>query len=244
MSVITDSVTRGANRDRLDLKEKIERNGFLMILKTRYRLKLTNVGTTSILGMAALLLAGCVVPNSSPPAPSNRPATSVNAIEVHEKMVIETGKMDGKPGWPRFVPPDLTFRAGSKVVLTITSYDDGTAPLPASSPFGNVWGSDPTFGIVSGGTETVDGKVVTKIPNDKVAHTFTIPGLLINVPIPAVQSGRKSTTVVYTFKVDKSGTFTWQCEAPCGSGSTGMGGAMNENGWMRGVVRVTGPKPA
>jgi heme/copper-type cytochrome/quinol oxidase subunit 2 len=80
---------------------------------------------------------------------------------------------------------------------------------------------------------------VHSIPNDQVAHTFTIPGLLINVPIPAAKSSSHPVTVTFTFRVTKKGTFNWLCEAPCGSGKTGMGGAMNTAGWMVGHVTFT-----
>jgi len=199
--------------------------------------RMVKVGAAGTVTAAALLLAGCTSSTSSAPVAA-KDASSVSSV-VHEQMTIKTGKMLNKPGWPAFVPSNLSFPAGSKVVLTIVNYDDGTAPLSASSPYGHVWGSDPTFGVVSGGTETVDGKAVTEIPNNEISHTFTIPGLLINVPIPAVQPGQKTTTVVYTFQVDKAGRFTWQCEAPCGTGSTGMGGAMNQDEWMQGFVNVT-----
>ena len=185
---------------------------------------------------AALLLTGCGSSASS--APAAKDASSVKPI-VHEQMVIQTGKMDGKPGWPKFVPSNLSFPAGSTIDLQIVNYDDGTAPLPAASPYGHVWGSDPTFGVVTAGSETVDGKVVTEIANSQISHTLTIPGLLINIPIPAVPSGQKTVTVDFTFQVNKAGRYFWQCEAPCGSGSTGNGGAMDTHGYMEGYFTVT-----
>ena len=155
---------------------------------------------------------------------------------VHRQLVIETGKTDGRPGWPRFVPDGFTAPVGTTIVLTIVNHDDGTAPLPPDSPWGQVWGSDPTYGAASGGTEQVDGKTVTSIPNQDVSHTFEIPGLLLNVPIPAAPSSTQPATVVFTFEVLKAGTYQWICAAPCGGGAMGMGGAMTTDGWMRGHV--------
>lgn len=192
----------------------------------------------SAVAVSAVVLAGCASSASGAQAASSRHSAAARPV-VQEKMVIETGKMDGKPGWPKFSPSNLTFPAGADVALTIVSYDDGTAPLPPGSPYGHVWGSDPTYGVVSGGTETVDGKAVTKIANDQISHTFTVPKLLLNIPIPAVQPGHKTVTVTFRFRVDKAGTYSWLCVAPCGSGSMGMGGAMEGDGWMRGVVNVT-----
>ncbi|MDA8209212.1 MAG: hypothetical protein M0Z92_09470 [Actinomycetota bacterium] len=185
---------------------------------------------------AALALGGCTSGQSA--ATSTAQKVSANTI-IHRKMVIETGHMDGKPGWPRFTPAGFTAPAGATIVLTIVNYDDGAAPLPPASPWGQVWGPDATFGEVTGGTELVNGTKVNEISNQLVSHTFEIPALLVNIPIPAASSSSHPVTVTYTFKVNKSGTFLWICAAPCGSGSAGMGGAMNTNGWMRGYVHIT-----
>jgi plastocyanin len=145
-------------------------------------------------------------------------------------LEIETGKMDGKPGYPKFVPADLTVHLGTPVALMITSYDDGTAPLPASLA---------TYETIQGGTETVDGTAVTSVPNANISHTFSVPNLGVNVLIPAVPPGAKTTTVTFTFTPTKTGTFTWHCFAPCGSGSDGMSGAMATMGWMEGNITVS-----
>lgn len=205
--------------------------------------QMVKMGTAGTLVAATLLLTGCSS-STSTASSASAPKASDAALStqvVHEQMVIQTGKMDGKPGWPKFVPANLSIPAGKTIDLQIVNYDDGTAPLAPDSPYGHVWGSDPTFGVVSGGTETVDGKAVTSIANDKISHTLTIPGLLINIPIPAVPSGQKTVTVDYTFEVSKAGIgkYFWQCEAPCGSGATGNGGAMSMPGYMEGYITVT-----
>jgi heme/copper-type cytochrome/quinol oxidase subunit 2 len=148
-------------------------------------------------------------------------------------MTILTGGMIKQKGWPKFSPSDITVPKGATVVLTITSYDDGTAPLPSGMTYNNV----------TGGTETVNGQAVTTVANANLAHTFTVPSLGLNAPIPAAPTAaaggpRQTTTVVFTFKATKSGTFTWQCMAPCGSGANGMGGAMVTNGYMKGTLTV------
>jgi hypothetical protein len=191
-----------------------------------------------------LSLAACSSSTAGTTAASTHTAASTGTASpgaasgpvVHRQLVIETGKADGRPGWPRFVPDGFTAPVGTTIVLTIVNHDDGTAPLPPASPWGQVWGSDPTYGAVSGGTEQVDGKTVTSIPNQDVSHTFEIPGLLLNVPIPAASSSTQPVTVVFTFKVLKAGTYQWICAAPCGGGAMGMGGAMAADGWMRGHV--------
>jgi hypothetical protein len=163
-------------------------------------------------------------------APTSAPGPSSTAAGTTQvALTVETGRMDGRPGWPRFVPADLTVPAGAEVVLTITSYDDGTAPLPAGML---------AYDRVEGGTETVNGSPVTSVPNADVAHTFSVPALGINAVIPAVGSGQRTVTVVFRFTAGKRGVFVWQCFAPCGSGPDGMGGAMAMPGWMRGTITV------
>jgi len=158
-------------------------------------------------------------------------APVVDHATVTESMQIETGKMDGHPGWPRYTNRSLTVREGETVTLRITSFDDGTAPLTGAQMM-----YDAVQGTV-GGIETVDGKAVSSVPNADVAHTFTVVGLGLNMPVPAAPTGG-SVTVVARFVAERAGTFVWQCYAPCGSGENSMGGPMSTMGWMEGTVRV------
>ncbi len=151
---------------------------------------------------------------------------------VHESMVIETGKMDGDPGWPRYTNSSWSVQAGDTVVLRITSYDDGTAPLMgAQMMFDRVEGT-------LGGIELIDGRATSLVSNDNISHTFTVVGLGLNLPIPVAPTGG-SVTVVARFQAKRTGNFVWQCYAPCGSGPNSMGGAMARLGWMEGTVSVT-----
>jgi hypothetical protein len=195
--------------------------------KTRYfksfRIKSLSIG---ILVVFAIALGACSS-NSSSTATTN----ASNSIKpVADKLTIETGKMDGKSGWPKYVPSSVTVPANTTVKLTIVSYDDGTAPLLTGMT---------QYVNVQGGTETVDGNPVTSVPNSNISHTFTVPSLGLNAVIPAVPSGQNSVTVVFTFKVSKPGTYVWHCFAPCGSGSTGMEGSMATMGWMKGSFVVS-----
>ncbi|MHB8317634.1 MAG: cupredoxin domain-containing protein [Acidimicrobiales bacterium] len=164
-------------------------------------------------------------------APDGSAATRAGK-QVSESMEIETGKMDGRPGWPRFTNAFWSVKRGDTVVLTITSHDDGAAPLQGSQAglFDRVRGT-------LGGIETVDGRRVSQISNKEVAHTFTIPALDVNVVIPAAPSGG-TVTVVARFTPSRTGVFVWQCYAPCGMGMNSMGGAMSTMGWMEGKVTV------
>ncbi len=146
---------------------------------------------------------------------------------VSESMEILTNS----PFGPRYTHPSWTVRRGETVTLRITSYDNGTAPLTGSQMmFDQVQGT-------LGGTETVDGKSVSSVPNGEVSHTFTVVGLGLNLPIPAAPTGG-TVTVVARFVARRPGTFVWQCYPPCGSGPNSMGAAMATRGWMEGTVGV------
>jgi plastocyanin len=66
------------------------------------------------------------------------------------------------------------------------------------------------------------GQSVSKLP---VGHTFTIPSLNINIPIPP------DTIVTFTYTFSKSGVFGYLCETPCGPG-------MGLTGYMNGYIIV------
>ena len=139
-----------------------------------------------------------------------------------------TGTFTSKEHWPAMAPSDLTFAKGDTVVLTIKEYDDAPTALPAGSP----------YNAVAGGTMTLDGVAATTVSNANIAHTFSIPALGISVPLAKAPEGKYSTTV-FTFKVDKAGTYTWRCFTPCGGDPKGMGGSMAAKGWMQGNVIVS-----
>ncbi|MDG6991541.1 MAG: hypothetical protein JRM99_09040, partial [Nitrososphaerota archaeon] len=87
----------------------------------------------------------------------------------------------------------------------------------------NINASQGSNGVVLNG-----GQTVSSISPDSLSHTFTVPALNLNVPIPV------SSTVVAYFTVTKAGTYIWFCETTCGFGSAGTAGAMSTPGWMTG----------
>lgn len=138
----------------------------------------------------------------------------------------------------------LNFPAGKTISLTIINYDDGPADVAAQ--YSNVVGTtNNQISIVndtnvnsSQGTSGISisgGAVVSSVPDSNIAHTFTVLGnsgqTILNIPIPP------SSVVHATFTLN-SGNYNWQCEAACGSGSVGWGGAMSTPGWMTGTVSV------
>jgi len=120
-------------------------------------------------------------------------------------------------GLDQYFPANFTIPADLNVVFTITNYDNATNPL--SDQFGIVTGT-------VGGTATIDGQTVNKIPGSRISHTFSILPLGVNVPIP----GRS--TVTFTLIVEQAGSFHWNCMAPCDPES------MSTPGFMQGTMTV------
>jgi len=189
--------------------------------------------------LAVGLIVGGVAVSASACGGSKAGATAVAPAAKAKTVNIEMiGKIDADKGpvgtftskehWPAMAPSDVTFAKGATVVLTIKEYDSAPTALPAGSP----------YGTVKGGTMTVDGVAGTDVTNANISHTFTIAALGINVPITKAPEGGVSTTV-FTFTVDKAGSYTWSCMTPCGGGADGMTGSMATKGWMKGNVIVS-----
>jgi len=189
--------------------------------------------------LAVGLMVGAVAVSASACGGSKADAKAAAPVAKAKTVNIEMiGKIDADKGpvgtftskehWPAMAPSDVTFAKGDTVVLTIKEYDDAPTALPAGSP----------YGAVKGGTMTVDGVAGTDVTNANISHTFTIAALGINVPITKAPEGGVSTTV-FTFTVDKAGSYTWTCMTPCGGGADGMTGSMATKGWMKGNVIVS-----
>jgi hypothetical protein len=135
--------------------------------------------------------------------------------------------------------------AGVTVHMTILGYD-GCTPL-----------RNPFFGKVTGtvgNVEYVDGKrtsVINSYSGCNVGHTFSIPGIGLNVPMdtPSVTATLCGTspctsgphkTMQFTFHTPKTpGNYFWQCRVPCGGGFLdGFGGPMQTIGFMTGNMEV------
>lgn len=188
------------------------------------------VGAPAIVGMAC---AGLASAGAATPAARHSSSPSV----VQESLVLLDGGMTDHSGWPQIVgSKSIALPAHTKVELTIYSFDTGTAPLTKSLEI-----YDKVLGTV-GGNETINGKRVTSLANKAVAHTFTVPGIGLNLPIPVATSSKRDgiqpAVVTATFETSKTGTFAWHCYAPCGSGSDGMGGPMVTAGYMTGDVVI------
>ncbi|WP_051351291.1 hypothetical protein [Sulfobacillus thermosulfidooxidans] len=163
----------------------------------------------------------------SGPAPQSSSSTKPVILRT---MVIRTGKEIHRPGWPQYQPAFWSAPQNSVVKLTIISHDSGASPLMMTQ-------NDQVRGTV-GGIERIDGKKVTQIANNEISHTFTIPALGINLPIPVAPPG-KTVTVTAEIPFHQAGSYLWQCMAPCATSPMGMGGAMVTPGYMRGTITIT-----
>lgn len=64
------------------------------------------------------------------------------------------------------------------------------------------------------------------ISNMAISHTFSIPDLQVNIPIPV------DTMVVFTYTFSTPGVYAYLCTTPCGPG-------MGLTGYMLGYITVT-----
>jgi len=135
--------------------------------------------------------------------------------------------------------------AGSKIDMTIYGYD-GCTPL-RNPYFSKVTGT-------TGGVAYVNGKPESQINSwsgCNVAHTFSIPGINLNVPMaspsltatlcgtsPCTSGPRETMRFSFTSPTT-TGNYFWQCRVPCGGGFIdGFGGPMQTIGFMTGNMEV------
>lgn len=174
-------------------------------------------------GVLTMLLTGCgnqpVAKTASAPPPHH----------VQVKLDIILNQPGYQKDWPAYAPNHLVVPANSLVTITLHDHDLGNTPLPNGSPFRTVQGT-------IGGVAYLNGQSYASLALDKIAHTFTIPQLHVNVPFPG--DGKESDTLSFTFHTGKAGTYFFQCLDPCGSGSTGFEGPMATKGYMMGTLTV------
>jgi len=144
------------------------------------------------------------------------------------------------------LPPETL--AYNQFLFKQIPYDPAKDFVPITNPFfAAVHG---TFG----GKERINGKTVTGIDPNTVAHTFTIHGLVTNqpwlfvsVPLPQVPPNAPDLAnnypapmiVTFQFVTGGPGHYVWQCEYPCGISYMGFGGPMSTEGYMTGTLTVS-----
>ncbi len=149
----------------------------------------------------------------------------------------------GNPSWPAYAPSNqFSVPAGAYVTVVWHQYDSGGAV------------NDPYFAQVHGtigGTETVNGKTITGVDANNMAHTFTVrpapgtaSGFFLSVPSPVSSLGNNAAnnaggqTVTFSFIAGAKGLYAWNCEYPCGLGIGGFGAVMGSYGYMSGYLHV------
>jgi heme/copper-type cytochrome/quinol oxidase subunit 2 len=169
-------------------------------------------------------------------SPIGRVASAAASTTTHLTVDILPVKPGGPAkNWPAYMPTSsTTLPANTVVSVTIRNFDIGDDALPAGSPLLNVQGT-------TGGNASADGKAYTSLDANHISHTFTIPKLHLNVPIPGDPVGdANSVTVTFSFRTPaKAGTYTFQCFIPCGTGDNGFDGPMSTAGFMRGQITIS-----
>lgn len=159
-------------------------------------------------------------------------AQSERHVQVNLNIVLNQPGM--QKDWPAYSPGMLAVPAHSLITITIRNYDLGDTPLPEGSPFGKVQG-------VVGGVAYADGQAYTSLALEKVAHTFTIQQLGVNVPIPGdTATGKPYAEVRFTILTGAAGSYYFRCFDPCGTGAIGWQGPMTTRGYMLGTLNVQG----
>ncbi len=136
---------------------------------------------------------------------------------------------------------NIVLPANTLIEVTIINYDNGNASVPSNyqAVTGTV-GNQITVVNNTGMNSTQTSKGISikgawttsSIPVADIAHTFTVSGLNLNVPIVM------SSIVQFSFESGSANSYTWQCYADCGSGPSGWAQAMVTPGWMTGTISV------
>ncbi len=206
---------------------------------------LVGTGAALAVGLAAAQSGGVLIPTPVSPALQKPlpPVIAQSSSHANITLTIFNGHQNGIPGWPMFSPSYFVLPAHATVTVTIINYDNGPAPLlPGFTQYANVKGTVGNVAIYAlnnasatkpnTGIGQVGPGVYSAIPNSSVSHTFTIPAWNVNVPVTAESS------VTFVIHTSGPGEYFWQCFAPCGSGPSGMGGAMKTLGYMMGYIVV------
>jgi heme/copper-type cytochrome/quinol oxidase subunit 2 len=153
---------------------------------------------------------------------------------AHVNLSIIINQSGYQQDWPAYAPSTVVVPTNSLVTVTIRNYDLGDTSLPEGSPFTTVHG-------MVGGVAYADGHAYSSLAPEKVSHTFTVPQLKLNVPVPGdTATGKPYVDVSFTFRTGTSGSYTFECFDPCGTGTTGWQGPMTTMGYMLGTLTVQG----
>lgn len=129
----------------------------------------------------------------------------------------------------QYAPANFTVPSHTLLEFTLINYDAGENPVPSTEA--QVSGTVGNCEYLNA-TPTALGPCVKSLPDGFVAHTFSFvagPYASFNVPIPSANAslpggiGASATFFVY---FNTTGTFTWNCLAPCDPWSMATAGFM------------------
>lgn len=211
------------------------------------RLAATALGAVVVAGLIAYYVLGYLIVRP--------PAVRASGSAPHAYLTLQTVASLGfgpHPDWVSYLVENdrgtwvhsTVLRVPAHSLVTVTVYQYDTATGLRNPFFGR------PLGLV--GEMTVDGKPVKTLDPDLASHTFAIPDLGVSVPLKGVPDDAKNqcsvapctlaqahTTVRFTFRTGKKGTFRWQCFVPCAAGFlAGFGGPMQTLGYMDGFLHV------
>jgi hypothetical protein len=202
------------------------------------RLRATIVGVILVIAGVAI---GLFVTRFLTPTPetlaASGSANTLNGRPVVDIDLTSVGAVGSgpHPSWVGYLPTTyFHVPAGAVVRVTINQQDSATGLR------------NEYFGLVRGTVDnqmTVNGQVMQAIDPTTAAHTFSVPDLGVNVPLPGVPADAPANaqeTVQFEFVVpDKPALIRWQCFVPCGAGTLyGNGGPMQTLGYMAGEIQV------
>ena len=206
--------------------------------------------------LAAVLIGVYVAFLTITPTPySATAASAAPAKSVHltlQTVAAVGSKLSPNPNWVSY----LTMENGKWVRTTVWNVPANTLVHVTLYQFdGNSGLRNPFLsqarGLV-GGTFTLNGKAMSRIPPDDASHTFAIPAFDVIVPLKGVADDAKNqcgyapcslsnahNTITFTFRTGKKGKYRWQCFVPCAAGFVyGFGGPMQTIGYMDGFINV------
>jgi uncharacterized membrane protein YphA (DoxX/SURF4 family) len=168
------------------------------------------VAVLVVLGTFGAAYYGAVAAPASPAAPAGSTTS----------YVYLTVLVNPNTGMPQYSPANFTVPKG-EVMFTIIDQD---APVQWANCTCNVSGT-------VGGVEYLNGTAMSSISTANAAHTFTVPQLHLNVITPG------NSTITFTLYLNSTGTYVWNCLAPCGSNGY-TGSPMGVPGLMTGTMSV------
>ena len=129
----------------------------------------------------------------------------------------------------QYEPANFTVPSHTLLIFEITNYDTGENPV--SPAFARVNGTLGSSAFLNGSSAGVH-----LMPAGQVAHTFSfVRGPYAGFNVPVLAAGNSTpTTVLFSVYFNDTGSFIWNCMAPCDSWS------MAHSGYMTGTMTVVG----